>query len=417
VTGLANTSMNSDVVGRYVFSFRNGGWQIPATNTAPTLSVPGDLELTEGADGRTSLPLGFAGLFADPDNDQWTATVDYGDGFGPQALSLNEDKSFSLSHTYANAGVYTVSVSVSDGNGGECSSQFQVSVVDRSAPVAEVLRTGSMTEGGSVTLRASTASDPDLNDTFNFEWLIDGVSAGTGAELTFGAPDSGTLNVTLVAMDQAGNQTLVHVPVVVENVAPTASFVASAGEISEGGSVSFSFSNSSDASAVDMAAGLTYSYDFDGDGVFEVTGSSPSASHTFARHGVHVVTGRVMDKDGGSTEYTATVSVANVAPVITGFARDGSNGSGPVKPHSTFMVSGSFFDPGLMDAGLVTVDWGDGTQTSGVELLAGSGAGSWNFSASHVYGGGGTYTVTLYVNDGAETVTKTLSVKVSGPKL
>ena len=85
MTGLANTSMNSDVAGRYVFSFRNGVWQVGGTNTAPTLSVPGDAELTEGADGRTPLPLGFAGLFVDPDDDQWTATVDYGDGSGPHA--------------------------------------------------------------------------------------------------------------------------------------------------------------------------------------------------------------------------------------------------------------------------------------------------------------------------------------------
>ena len=96
--------------------------------------------------------------------------------------------------------------------------------------------------------------------------------------------------MTLIAKDQAGNATTVHVPVVVENVAPTANFVASAGSINEGGSVDFSFSDGSDASAVDMAAGLTYSFDFDGDGVFDVTGSSPSASHTFAQDGVYVVT-------------------------------------------------------------------------------------------------------------------------------
>jgi PKD repeat protein len=414
--GLANTSMNSDVAGRYVFAFRNGGWQFAVPNTAPSVSVPGDVELTEGADGRTSLPLGFAGLFVDPDNDQWTATVDYGDGAGSHALALNEDKSFSLDHTYENAGIYTVSVTVSDGNGGDSSSQFQVSVVDRSAPVVNVAVPGAVVEGGSVVLRASTMNDPDLNDTFNFKWLIDGVSAGTGTELTLGVADSGTLNVTLIAMDQAGNQTVVHVPVVVGNAAPTANFVASSGSVNEGGSVNFSFTNAADASAVDMAAGLTYSYDFDGDGVFEVTGASASVSHTFAQHGVYVVTGRVMDKDGGHTDYTATVNVANVIPVIKSFARDG-NGGGPVKPNSTFVVSGSFIDPGLISGTLVTVDWGDGTSTSGVQLLPGGAAGSWTLSASHVYGGGGSYTVTLAVNDGAAVAISSLPVKVSGPKL
>jgi hypothetical protein len=291
-----------------------------------------------------------------------------------------------------------------------------VSVVDRSVPVVDVLRPGNVLEGGSLSLHASTANDPDLNDTFNFEWLINGVSAGTGADLTVGVPDSGTLNVTLIAMDQAGNGTTVHVPIVVENVGPTATFGASAGSLNEGGSVTFSFSNGSDASAVDMAAGLTYSFDFNGDGVYEVTGSAPSVAHTFAQDGVYTVRGRVMDKDGGHSDYTATVNVANVAPVVTSFGRAAGD-TGPVKPGSPLNVAGAFFDPGLVDARLVTVDWGDGTQTSGVKVVAGSGAGSWTFSASHVYGGGGLYTVTLHLSDGAAMATGTTSAKVTGAKL
>ena len=43
----------------------------------------------------------------------WTATVDYGDGSGVQALSL-AGTTFALSHTFANAGVYSVTVRVTD---------------------------------------------------------------------------------------------------------------------------------------------------------------------------------------------------------------------------------------------------------------------------------------------------------------
>ncbi len=84
---------------------------------------------------------------------------------------------------------------------------------------------------------------------------------------------------------------------------------------------------------------------------------------------------------------------------------------------SPLNVAGALFDPGLMDVHTVTVDWGDGTQTSGVQLVAGSGAGSWNFSASHVYGGGGVYTVTLHLSDGAAAATATATAKVTGAKL
>ena len=42
------------------------------------------------------------GSFTDTDDDTWTATVDYGDGNGPQILTLNPDKTFSLNHEYSN---------------------------------------------------------------------------------------------------------------------------------------------------------------------------------------------------------------------------------------------------------------------------------------------------------------------------
>ena len=51
-------------------------------------------------------------LVTDPGADTWTGTVDYGDGGGAQPLSLNVDKTFSLNHTYADNGVYTVRVTV-----------------------------------------------------------------------------------------------------------------------------------------------------------------------------------------------------------------------------------------------------------------------------------------------------------------
>jgi PKD repeat protein len=53
------------------------------------------------------------GSFTDPGADPWTATVDYGDGSGTGALVLS-GKTFSLSHTYAAAGTFMVTVRVSD---------------------------------------------------------------------------------------------------------------------------------------------------------------------------------------------------------------------------------------------------------------------------------------------------------------
>ena len=47
-----------------------------------------------------------SGSFTDPGADTWTATVDYGDGYGVQSLAL-VGKTFGLSHTYVDNGNFT----------------------------------------------------------------------------------------------------------------------------------------------------------------------------------------------------------------------------------------------------------------------------------------------------------------------
>jgi hypothetical protein len=70
------------------------------------------------------------GTFSDPGTDTWTATVDYGDGSGPQTLKLGPDMTFHLHHKYSDAGTFVVTVTVRDGNGGVGVDQFAVVVDD-----------------------------------------------------------------------------------------------------------------------------------------------------------------------------------------------------------------------------------------------------------------------------------------------
>ena len=76
------------------------------------------------------------GSFADPGADTWTATVDYGDGSGVQALGLNQNKTFDLAHVYANSGGYAVEVCVTDDDGGAGCNGFGVTVVEAAAIIA-----------------------------------------------------------------------------------------------------------------------------------------------------------------------------------------------------------------------------------------------------------------------------------------
>ena len=65
---------------------------------APSVDAGAGGSLNEG-DTFTS-----AGSFSDPGADTWTVTVDYGDGSPVSPLALNSDKTFTLSHLYAQDG-------------------------------------------------------------------------------------------------------------------------------------------------------------------------------------------------------------------------------------------------------------------------------------------------------------------------
>jgi hypothetical protein len=74
------------------------------------------------------------GSFGDPNPDTWSATVDYGDGSGVQALALNPDRTFALNHAYTTSGNYTVAVTIDDSQGGQGRGFFAVQVQQASTP-------------------------------------------------------------------------------------------------------------------------------------------------------------------------------------------------------------------------------------------------------------------------------------------
>jgi hypothetical protein len=100
-----------------------------------------------------------------------------------------------------------------------------------------------------------------------------------------------------------------YTTVTVDNVAPTATFNTNS-PVDEGSDIVVSLTSPSDPSTADTAAGFTYAFDL-GSG-YEDFGSSNTASITAADDGVVTVKGKIMDKDGGVTEYTADVTVNKV---------------------------------------------------------------------------------------------------------
>ncbi len=96
---------------------------VTVNNVAPIVSAGGDETINEGDTFTRN------GSFTDPGADTWNATVDYGDGSGTQALAL-VGKTFALSHTYADNGVYTVTVTVTDDDSGVGTDGVQVTVLN-----------------------------------------------------------------------------------------------------------------------------------------------------------------------------------------------------------------------------------------------------------------------------------------------
>ncbi len=252
-------------------------------------------------------------------------------------------------------------------------------------------------EGTPISLSSASASDPD-GDSLTSSWSVDSAlcsfddADALNPDLT--CSDNGSYTATLTVDDGVNPAVSSDAAVTVNNVAPTAS-LGNNGPIDEGGSATVSFSGAFDPSSADTSAGFHYAFDCNGGSLSAATyagsGASDSASCAFADNGNYTVSGMIMDKDDGATEYTTTVMVNNVAPTLGAISLDQS----PVAVNTTFTASASFTDPGTLDTHTAVWDWGDGTTVGTVT----QGAGSGSVDDSHSYSTPGIYTIKLIVTD------------------
>lgn len=91
----------------------------------------------------------------------WAATVNYGDGSGTQALALNPDQTFALTHVYASFGTYTVTVTVPDDVGDTASAQATIVVNDVAPQVAAFA--GATIDQGATYSASGSFTDPGAN--------------------------------------------------------------------------------------------------------------------------------------------------------------------------------------------------------------------------------------------------------------
>jgi hypothetical protein len=373
--------------------------QVKVDNVPPTVNPGPNATINEGG------LFTEIGLFADPGMDTWTATVDYGDGSGVQALALNADKTFGLSHVYADNGSFTVTVAVTDGSGATGIGTLIVTV-NNVAPTVVLGPTASVNEG-SAFVAGGAFTDPgadvwsatvDYGDGSGPQALV--LNADKTFALDHVYADNGVYVVTIQVTDDDGGVGTATQTVNVSNVAPTVNLAPTA--ILNEGSTFTGTGSFTDPGADTWTATVDYG---DGSGL-QTLALNPdktfTLSHLYAVSGSFTVTVSVQDDDGGVGTGSVRVGVNPVNPVIV---------FGPVLPvteGSPFVDTGSFNHPGS-ETWTATVDYGDGSGVQALTLNPDN-----TFALNHLYAVNGSFIVTVTLSDGAGAgSTGTLSVTVT----
>ena len=172
------------------------------------------------------------------------------------------------------------------------------------------------------------------------------------------------------------------------NQAPSGS-VGGPYTVPEGGSVSLS------ASGEDPEGDTpAYTWDLDNDDTFE----TPSQDVTFSAVGrdgpsQSPIKVQICDEQDACSTAEGTVTITNVAPVVTSMTSTSSK----VKGKTVATVSATFTDAGTGDTHTATWNWGDGSPSEPGTVSEADGSGT--VMGSHTYPDGGSYTITLTVTD------------------
>jgi hypothetical protein len=299
----------------------------------------------------------------------------------------------------------TVTITANDGTASTFTT-FTLTVTNV-APSATFTAPSSLSEGSSILLALTSPSDPSTADTAaGFTYAFDCGSGygsfGSTSSTSCATTDNGSRTVKGKIRDKDNGETEYTASVTITNVAPTGA-LASSGPITEGSSATVSFSGQADPSSADTTAGFHYAFSCANGNLstasYAASGTTASISCPFADNGTYPVKGRIIDKDGGFTEYTTNVEVTNVAPAVTV-----DEAAVVVNEGQQATNSGTVSDAGLTDT--VTLSASAGTVTGN-----GDGTWSWSLDATDGPDQSATVTITASDNDGAETpVTFALTV-------
>jgi subtilisin-like proprotein convertase family protein len=323
---------------------------------------------------------------------------------GDGTFETNTGTTATTTTQYPTPGVRAVKLRVTDQDGATDVAVVEVTVQNR-LPTAAFTVPDPAIVGTAASFNGSGSSDPDGSVAL-YEWDLDGngsFETNTGASPTanFTYSAAGDVTVTLRVTDDAGDSAT-HAETVHVTRAPVASFTATPNPTPLNQAVSFNGSASSDPDGQPLTK---FEWDLDGNGSFETdTGTTPTASRSFAVNGTTAVKLRVTDAAGATGTHTVNVVASNGVP----FAALSAAPNPAVAGQSVLLDASASNDP---DGTIVKYDWdldGNGTFESTTGAVP---------TRSHAYPNPGSFSVGVRVtdNDGStRTATASLSVQSGG---
>jgi len=356
-------------------------------------------------DENTALTVAAPGLLSndtDIDGDGLSTDLVFGPSSG--SLTIYADGSFIYTPDPGFSGSDSFTYRADDGIARSNVATVTITVLSvNETPTADAGGPYSVDEGGTVAVSATGSDAEDAALSFAWDLDGDGTFETSGQNVTFQATSldgPATRTITVQVSDDDGGVATDNADVTIRNVAPTAAFNAPV-TVDEGSTITFALTGPSDPSIGDTTVGFSYAFDCDDRTGYGAFSTSPSESCPTSDDGARTVKGKVRDKDGGETEYSASVTIANVAPSIT------LDGPAAVDEGGVYTLTlGAVSDPGDDIVIAYIIHWGDGSTETASTVG----------DVSHVYAEGPsnpTIAVDLTDEDGSYANAGTLAIAVN----
>jgi hypothetical protein len=349
----------------------------------------------------------------------FTATINWGDGQSSSGtLGAGTGGGFvvSGSHTYADEGNYTVSVSITDVGGSSATASGSASIGDASLTAQGTSISGTEGAAFSGTVASFTDANPNgaLGDfTATINWGDGQTSSGliaagpNGSFLVSGGHvygDDGNYSVSVQISDFGGATITATSSATIGDAALSAqgtTITATQGVTFSGVVATFTDANVgsplSDFSATIAwgdGSSSTGTIQIDPNGGFDVVGS-----HAYSAAGTDAIAIQISDVGGSSAAANSTTQVAPADPSsITAFGT-----SFKAFPDQSFTaVVATFSDSNLnftVNNFTAVIDWGDGSSSAG--MVYSDGSGGFYVNGTHTYQNNGAKKVVVTIQDSA----------------